>query len=246
MKFYSKNDGSHAFIDYWTPSPQPEGLFEVGEACFGAFFTAQSSGKTGLIIKKLADYDESNGVFALELLSNDAPVWSSEYAQNDGYLPERPNAAYTWDGKEWVVNVALDAEIKAQELAALKVFLCDKIDARAIEVGDSVIKNSVYLSSEYQRNASDAKSWRDNGYSGEPPLAVVTGAQSHGITAKEEADLILGESAKAEGLIEFLRTWRMTAKGVQGIQGTHTTTDAQAVFDAAMLALNNQLAAMKG
>jgi hypothetical protein len=31
-----------------------------------------------------------------------------------------------------------------------------------------------------------------------------------------------------------------------GIQGTHTTTDAQAVFDAAMLALNNQLAAMKG
>jgi hypothetical protein len=241
MKFYSKNDGSHAFIDYWTPGQQPEGLFEIGEACFGAFFTAQSNGKTGLIIKKLADYDEKNGVFALELLSNDVPVWSSEYAQNGGYLPERPNAAHTWNGTEWVVDVALDAEIKAQELAALKTELCEKIDARAFEVGDSVIKNSVYLSSEYQRNANDAKVWKDAGYTGEPPLSVNIGAESHGITAKEEAELILNESAKAENLIEFLRSWRMNAKGVMGIQGAQTSEIAQAVFDSAMLTLNNQL-----
>lgn len=241
MKFYSKNDGSHAFIDYWTPGQQPEGLFEIGEACFGAFFTAQSNGKTGLIIKKLADYDEKNGVFALELLSNDAPVWSSEYAQNGGYLPERPNAAHTWNGTEWVVDVALDAEIKSQELATLKTDLCEKIDARAVEVGDSTVKSSVYLSSEYQRNASDAEAWKDAGYTGEPPLSVKTGAESHGITAKEEADLILRESAMAEGFIETLRTWRMTAKGINGIQGATTQEQAQAIFEAAMADLEKAI-----
>jgi hypothetical protein len=241
MKFYSKKDGSHAFIDYWTPSPQPDGLFEVGEACFGAFFTAQSNGKTGLIIKKLADYAEKNGVFALELLSNGVPFWSSEYAQNGGYLPARPNAAHTWNGTEWVADAALEAEIKAQELAALKADLCATIDQRAIEIGDAQIKHSVYLSSEYQRNASDAKSWRDNGYAGDPPFSVKTGAESHGITAKEEADLILSESAMAEGFIETLRTWRMNAKGVNGIQGATTVEAAQAVFDAAIVDLEKAI-----
>jgi hypothetical protein len=143
------------------------------------------------------------------------------------------------DGK--IVQIASDVI-----LATLKADLCAKIDARAVEVGDSTVKSSVYLSSEYQRNASDAQAWKDAGYTGEPPLSVKTGAESHGLTYQEEAELILRESAMAEGFIETLRTWRMTAKGVQGIQGTHTATDAQAVFDAAMLALNNQLAAMKG
>jgi hypothetical protein len=126
-------------------------------------------------------------------------------------------------------------------LAALKTDLCAKIDERAIEVGDSTIKNSVYLSSEYQRNASDAQAWKDAGYTGEPPLSVKTGAESHGITAKEEADLILRESAMAEGFIETLRTWRMTAKGLNGIQGAVTVEAAQAVFDAAIFDLEKAI-----
>jgi hypothetical protein len=138
------------------------------------------------------------------------------------------------DGK--VVQIAGDVI-----LATLKADLCAKIDARAVEVGDSTVKSSVYLSSEYQRNASDAQAWKDAGYTGEPPLSVKTGAESHGITAKEEADLILRESAMAEGFIETLRTWRMTAKGVQGIQGATTPEQAQAVFDAAMADLDRAI-----
>ena len=241
MKFYSKNDGSHAFIDYWTPSPQPDGLFEISEPCFGAFFKAQSNGKGGLLIKKLGGYDEKKGIFALELSSDGAPVWSSEYAKNGGYLPERPNSAHAWNGTKWVVDVALDAEIKAQELAALKTDLCAKIDARAIEVGDSVIKNSVYLSSEYQRNATEAAAWANGGFEGEAPAAILVGAESHGITAQAEAELILLESEMAEGLIETLRSWRMNAKGLNGIQGATTVEAAQAVFDAAIVDLGKAI-----
>lgn len=135
------------------------------------------------------------------------------------------------DGK--IVQIASDII-----LATLKADLCAKIDARAVEVGDSTVKSSVYLSSEYQRNASDAKAWKDAGYTGEPPLSVKTGAESHGLTYQEEAELILRESAMAEGFIETLRTWRMTAKGVQGIQGATTVESAQAIYDAAMVDLD--------
>jgi hypothetical protein len=138
------------------------------------------------------------------------------------------------DGK--IVQIASDII-----LATLKTDLCAKIDERAVEVGDSTIKNSVYLSSEYQRNASDSQAWKDAGYTGEPPLSVKTGAESHGITAKEEADLILRESAMAEGFIETLRTWRMRAKGLNGIQGAVTVEAAQAVFDAAMSDLDRAI-----
>jgi hypothetical protein len=138
------------------------------------------------------------------------------------------------DGK--IVQVA-----SAVILDILKADLCAKIDARAVEVGDATVKSSVYLLSEYQRNTSDAKAWKDAGYTGEPPLSVKTGAESHGITAKEEADLILHESAMVEGFIETLRTWRMTAKGVQGIQGATTQEQAQAVFDAAMADLEKAI-----
>jgi len=217
------------------------GYCKISEACFSAFFINQEHGNSNLMIKKLKGYDETNGIFALQILSGDAPVWSTEYAHNSGYLPARPNAAYTWNGTKWVVDAALDAEIKAQELAALKADLCAQIDARAIEVGDSTVKSSVYLSSEYQRNANDAQAWKDAGYAGKPPLSVKAGAESHGITAKEEADLILRESAIAEGFIETLRTWRMNAKGVMGIQGALTIDAAQTVFDAAMLALDTAL-----
>jgi hypothetical protein len=221
------------------------GYEAISAQAFSAYFETQSKNSgSGLYFRKNQN--------RLELVrrNGDEPVDADAanlldivWIDGQGFLPAQPSAAHGWDGKAWVVH---SKQVADELLAALKADLCAKIDARAVEVGDSTVKSSVYLSSEYQRNASDAQAWKDAGYTGEPPLSVKTGAESHGLTYQEEAELILRESAMAEGFIETLRTWRMTAKGVQGIQGTHTATDAQAVFDAAMLALNNQLAAMKG
>jgi hypothetical protein len=126
-------------------------------------------------------------------------------------------------------------------LTALKTALCAKIDQRAIEVGDAQIKGSVYLSSEYQRNATEAAAWANGGFEGEAPAAILVGAESHGISAQAEAELILLESDMAEGLIETLRSWRMNAKGLNGIQGATTVEAAQAVFDAAIFDLEKAI-----
>lgn len=126
-------------------------------------------------------------------------------------------------------------------LATLKTDLCAKIDARAMEVGDAQIKGSVYLSSEYQRNATEAAAWANSGFVGAAPVSILVGAESHGISAQAEAELILRESAMAEGLIETLRSWRMNAKGLNGIQGATTVEAAQAVFDAAMVDLEKAI-----
>ena len=53
--------------------------------------------------------------------------------------------------------------------------------------------------------------------------------------------MILRESAMAEGFIETLRTWRMTAKGVQGIQGATSAELAQAIYDAAISDLDRAM-----
>jgi plasmid stability protein len=132
-------------------------------------------------------------------------------------------------------------QVADELLAALKAALCAKIDQRAMEVGDAQIKGSVYLSSEYQRNASEAAAWASSGFKGTAPAAILVGAESHGVTAEAEAEAILRESAMAEGLIETLRAWRMNAKGLNGIQGALTVDAAQAVFDAAIFDLEKAI-----
>jgi hypothetical protein len=71
--------------------------------------------------------------------------------------------------------------------------------------------------------------------------SILVGAESHGISALAEAEAILRESAMAEGLIETLRSWRMNAKGLNGIQGATTVEAAQAVFDAAIIDLEKAI-----
>jgi hypothetical protein len=218
---------------------KPAGYEAISEQAFSAYFETQSKNSgSGLYFRKkqnILELVRRNGDEHVD--ADAANLLDIVWVDGQGFLPTRPSMAHVWDGAVWVV----DAELEAQELAAIKADLCAKIDARAVEVGDSTVKSSVYLSSEYQRNASDAQAWKDAGYTGEPPLSVKTGAESHGITAKEEADLILRESAMAEGFIETLRTWRMTAKGLNGIQGAVTVEAAQAVFDAAIFDLEKAI-----
>ena len=212
---------------------EKEGYDEISQDAFDAIFETQSTNSgSGLYLRKKGESFElvrrnGNDTSPVEGLKD--IVWV-----DGAYLPPRPSEDHEWNGTAWVVDADVEAKIKAQELANLKADLCAKIDGRAIEVGDSTVKSSVYLTIEYQRNASDALTWKDAGYTGEPPEGVLTGAQSRGITAIEEADLILSESNKAEGLISFLRAWRMTAKGVQGIKGATTVEAAQAIYDAAI------------
>jgi hypothetical protein len=160
------------------------------------------------------------------------------WIDGQGFLPAQPSAAHGWDGKAWVVH---SKQVADELLAALKAALCAKIDQRAMEVGDAQIKGSVYLSSEYQRNASEAAAWASSGFKGTAPAAILVGAESHGVTAEAEAEAILRESAMAEGLIETLRAWRMNAKGLNGIQGALTVDAAQAVFDAAIFDLEKAI-----
>ena len=219
---------------------EKEGYDEISQDAFNAIFETQSTNSgSGLYLRKNGESIElvrRNGNDTSPVADLKDVVWV-----DGSYLPPRPSQAHEWDGTAWVVDADVEAEMKAQELANLKADLCAKIDARAIEVGDSKVKSSVYLTIEYQRNLSDAKAWQGAGYTGEPPLSIKTGAESHGLTYQEEAELILRESATAEGFIETLRTWRMAAKGVQGIQGATTVESAQAIYDDAIADLDRAL-----
>jgi hypothetical protein len=239
--FYANQKGEALF----NPNEKKDGYEPITQACFDAFFKMQSLGKVPLRINRLAAYDEAQGVLATELIQDasdgEVLLWSSDYPYNDGYLPERPNEAYQWNGEAWVADDALLAQIEAEALEKFKAELCAAIDQQAITVGDNQIKRSVYLSSEYTRNAAEAQAWSDRGFSGEAPSVITVGALSHGISEQAEAELILSEAAAAEMLIDVLRSWRMNAKGINGIGGTQTAEQAQAVFDAAMLDLKIQL-----
>lgn len=218
-----------------------DGFDEIGKSAFNAFFETQSTkAGSGLYYRKNDESLElvrrNGGEEVVDVANLKDIVWIDCV-----YLPQRPSQAHEWNGTEWVVDADVESAMKAQDLANLKADLCAKIDARAIEVGDSKVKSSVYLTLEYKRNLIDAKEWKDAGYTGEPPLSIKTGAESHGLTYQEEAELILRESATAEGFIEILRTWRMTAKGVQGIQGATTVETAQAIYDDAIADLDSAM-----
>ena len=221
-----------------------DGFEDIGLEAFNAFFNTQSNNAgAGLYFRKSGEYLElvrRNGNETTDVANLKDIVWV-----DGAYLPPRPSEAHEWNGTAWVVDADVEAEMKAQELVNLKADLCAKIDARAIEEGDSNVKSSVYLTIEYQGNASDALAWKEAGYAGEPPLSVKTGAESHGLTYQEEAELILSESAMAEGLIETLRTWRMTSKGLNGIEGAKTVESAQAIYDAAICDLDKALGKVK-
>ena len=174
--------------------------------------------KTGTIIAK-SQYSEHQST----LSSDQIECTQEQFSNCQNYK--------IFDGK--IVQISSDVI-----LATLKTDLCAKIDARAMAVGDAQIKGSVYLSSEYQRNATEAAAWANSGFVGAAPASILVGAESHGITAQAEAELILRESAMAEGLIETLRAWRMNAKGLNGIQGATSAEHAQAIYDAAIVDLD--------
>ena len=138
------------------------------------------------------------------------------------------------DGK--IVQIASDII-----LSTLKADLCEKIDIEAMRVGDLQVKSSIYLSEEYRLNSADAIEWKKTGYSGEPPNSIKQGALSHGISDKEECDLILVAAANSDALIAELRFWRMSTKGVNGINGAKNAEEAQKIHDEAITCLNNRI-----
>lgn len=133
-------------------------------------------------------------------------------------LPFDP--ALEWKNNQWVQN----PEKQAAFLAALKLALCDQLDAAADSARLCIVGEPL-RALEYDRAASEAQAFRAAGYKGDVPVYVQCAAEATGQSPKAATDDILAMSAEWNAALYRIR--RLRLKGKEAIRNAQTEAEAR-------------------
>lgn len=126
----------------------------------------------------------------------------------------RPTPAHVWTDGAWVHSEALAAQLLAQYVERA----CASIDAEA-DASRLAIAGDPLRMIEYERAAIEARAYKDAGYSGAVPPAVVSWAEAKGWSGKDAADNILAEAAAWNQALYTLRDMRLKGKEAVRVAG---------------------------
>ncbi|BCM11208.1 phage tail protein [Ralstonia nicotianae] len=207
-------------------APPEAGPYEVAVFCDGSWSVAADW--RGVALFSQAD---GSAVTIAEIGTTPADVNATETA--------RPSAAHVWKAGKWIE----DAQLKASQLVALRLRLCDQLDAAADAVRLAVVGDPLRVV-EYQRAADEAQAYQAAGYVGDAPPSVQSAADAKGSTAREAADEILAMHAAWNAALYGIRSLRLAGK--VRIRNAVSEDAARTAADQAIAGVRGVLAGMSG